>query len=90
MRHFVRGAKVFLGLCLLGYAGFVSSAVSAEDASPPKSTATRPVKERTGEISLPDTAPPATGSQTTGSTNQDPTTKKMNEEEKKKLDIEGK
>ena len=39
---------------------------------------------------LPNKAPPATRTQTTGQTNPDPTTRKMNENEKRKIEIEGK
>jgi hypothetical protein len=63
---------------------------SADDASPPKATATRPAKEHTEQISTPNVAPPATRTQTTGSDNQDPTTKQMNQEGQKKLETEGK
>ena len=62
----------------------------AEDASPPKATATRPAREHPNETSLPNNAPPATRTQTTGSTDQSPMVKEMNAEEKKKLEIEGK
>jgi hypothetical protein len=55
-----------------------------------KTTATRPAKEHPNETSLPSAAPPATTTQEMGSTSQDPTIKKMNADEKKKLEIEGK
>jgi hypothetical protein len=90
MRHVVRATKAVVGLSLLGCVSFYPCTVMAEDASPPKSTATRPAKEPTGQTSIPSAAPPATSTQTTGSTNQDATNKKMNEEGKKKVDIEGK
>jgi hypothetical protein len=62
----------------------------ADEPSPPKTTANRPAAHPQ-ETSLPhDQAPPANGSQVTGSTNQNPTVKEMNAEEKKKLDVEGK
>jgi hypothetical protein len=88
MKHVIQGMKAAAALSFL--LGFCPNTVLAEDTSPPKATATRPVQDRPGQTSLPSTAAPATGTQTTGATNQDPTTKKMNEEEKKKLDIEGK
>jgi hypothetical protein len=66
------------------------SVASADDASPPKTTATRPAREHPQETSVPNSAPPATRTQTTGSTSQDPTIQKMNSDEKKKLEIEGK
>ena len=62
----------------------------AEDISPPKATAARPAKETPGQTSLPNNAPPATRVQPTESTDQSPTVKQMNEEAKKKLEIEGK
>jgi hypothetical protein len=89
MRHVVRATKAVVGLSLLGCVSFYPCTVMAEDTSPP-STATRPAKDPTGQTSIPSAAPPAASTQTTGSTNQDATTKKMNEEGKKKVDIEGK
>jgi hypothetical protein len=63
----------------------------ADDTSPPKATATRPAKELpAGQTSLPSNAPPATRLQPTESIDQSPTVKQMNEEAKKKLEIEGK
>jgi hypothetical protein len=45
----------------------------------------------TGQTSEPNTAaPPARRTQTTGESNQDATTQKMNEDEKKKVNTEGK
>jgi hypothetical protein len=72
--------------CLCFYAGIAL----ADDTSPPKATATRPAKETTGQNSLPSNAPPATRVQPTESTDQSPTVKQMNEEAKKKLEVEGK
>lgn len=63
---------------------------SADDASRPKTTATRPAQEHTEQTSTPNVAPPAIRTQTTGSNNQDPTTKQMNQEGQKKLEMEGK
>jgi hypothetical protein len=74
----------------LSFLCFQVGGALAGDASPPKTTATRPAEEHPNETSLPSNAPPATGTQTTGSTSQDPTTKQMNAEEKKKLETEGK
>jgi len=75
---------------ILSFLCLQTGLASADDASPPKTTATRPAREHPGETSLPNNAPPATRTQTTGSTNQDPTTKQMNEKAKKELEIEGK
>jgi len=62
----------------------------AEDASPPKATATRPAREHPNETSLPNKAPPASTTQTTGSSDRSSVVKEMNAEEKKKLETEGK
>ncbi len=69
---------------------FQPGVASADDASPPKTTATRPAKEHPQENSLPNNAPAANRTQTTGSSTQDPTTKRMNEEELSKVKTEGK
>jgi len=66
------------------------SAAAADDASAHKTTATRPAKEHPQETSVPNNAPPATRTQTTGSTSRDPTVRKMNAEGKQKLETEGK
>jgi hypothetical protein len=58
--------------------------------NPPPATATRPATTTPEQSSLPNTAPPATTTQTTGESNQDPTIKKMNEDEKRKVDSKGK
>ncbi len=65
------------------------NAAAAGDAAP-KATATPPAKELPGQSSLPNAAPPATRTQTTGSVDQNPQTKQMNEEEKQKVEKEGK
>lgn len=64
--------------------------VASADDPAPKTTATRPAKEHPQENSLPSNAPAASRTQTTGSSSQDPTTKRMNEEGLNKLKIEGK
>jgi hypothetical protein len=84
MNSIKASSVVLFSLCL--HTGIAS----AEEASQPSTTATRPARETTGQSSLPSTAPPATVSQSTGSNDQDATTKKSNEEAKKKLEIEGK
>ncbi len=63
--------------------------VAAQTSSPP-STATRPATTPPAQTSAPNTSPPATATQTTGESNQDPTVKKMNEDEKQKVDTKGK
>lgn len=78
-----------LALAVVGLFLFAPLAF-AEDVPMPKTTATRPAKEHPQETSVPNNAPPATATQTTGSTGQDPTVEKMNADAKKKLEIEGK
>jgi len=74
----------------LSFLSFQIGTASADDPSPPKTTATRPAKEHPAETSLPSNAPPATRTETTGSNSQDPTTKRMNERALKDLEKEGK
>jgi len=62
----------------------------AQNNSAPSTTATRPAKTPTGQTSIPNASPPATTTQTTGEVSRDPTIKKMNEEEKHKVETEGK
>jgi hypothetical protein len=62
----------------------------ADDTSQAKTTATRPARELPGQTSLPSNAPLATTTQPTGSTDQTPAVKQMNEDAKKKLEVEGK
>jgi hypothetical protein len=72
--------------CLCFYSGIAL----ADETSQPQTTATRPAKELPGQTSLPSNAPSSTTTQPTGSTDQSPTVKQMNADEKKKLDVEGK
>jgi hypothetical protein len=62
----------------------------AHNNSAPSITATRPAKTPTGQTSIPNASPPATTTLTTGEVSRDPTIKKMNEDEKHKIDTEGK
>ena len=63
---------------------------TAQANSPTSTTATRPAKTLPEQTSVPNTSSPATTTQTTGESNQDPTIKKMNEDEKQKVDTKGK
>jgi hypothetical protein len=63
---------------------------TAAEANRPDATATRPSKTGPEQTSIPNTSPPATVGQTTGATDQEPKVKAMNEEEKKKIEKEGK
>jgi hypothetical protein len=65
-------------------------AAQAQTNSPPSATATRPAKTPTDQTSVPNASPPATTTETTGRASQDPTIKKMNEDEKQKVDTKGK
>jgi hypothetical protein len=67
-----------------------TQAATAQTTSPPAATATRPAKTPPGQSSLPNASPPATTTQTTGEASRDPTIKKMNEDEKHKVDTKGK
>jgi hypothetical protein len=69
---------------------FLFSAANAQTNSPPSATATRPAKQPQEQSSVPNNAPPATTTQTTGEAPRDPTVKQMNQKEKDKVDREGK
>ena len=58
--------------------------------NPPPATATRPAKQPQEQSSVPNSAPAATTTQTTGEAARDPTVKRMNEKEKGKVEREGK
>jgi len=77
-----------LAAFLLSSVVLATSQASAETQSPPPATATRPGSPE--QTSIPNNAPPASTTQTTGQTNPDPTVRKMNEDEKRKIDKEGK
>jgi hypothetical protein len=65
-------------------------AFAVAQTNPPNATATGPTKTGPEQTSVPNASPPATTTQTTGATTQDPKVKKMNEDEKKKVEKEGK
>ncbi|WP_065749961.1 hypothetical protein [Bradyrhizobium paxllaeri] len=67
-----------------------AQAATAQTTSPPSATATRPATTSPGQSSLPNESPPATTTQTTGEASRDPVVKKMNEDEKHKVDTKGK
>ena len=64
--------------------------VAAQTSPSPDTTATRPAKTPPEQSSVPTAGPAATTTQTTGEASQDPTVKKMNEDEKQKVDTKGK
>ena len=78
-------------------AAFVSSVLlanvqeaAAQANPPPSTTATRPATTPPAQTSAPNANPPATTTQTTGEANRDPTVKKMNEDEKQKVETKDK
>jgi hypothetical protein len=80
-----------LAVSLLSSAILLSMpAAIAQTSSPPAATATRPATTPPGQTSLPNDAAPATTTQTTGEASRDPVVKKMNEDEKQKVDTKGK
>jgi hypothetical protein len=92
MNHQPEASKPFalVALLLSDAILFGASPVMAQTNSPPKATATRPAKTPTEQTSEPSAAPPATRTRTTGEADHDATIKKMNEDEKKKINTEGK
>ena len=79
-----------LAVSLLSGALLWNAQVVSAQTNPPPATATRPAKNPTEQSSAPSTAPPATTTQTIGEANRDPTVKKMNEDEKAKVETKGK
>ena len=67
-----------------------AQAATAQTTTPPSATATRPARAPPGQTSIPNEGPPATATQTTGEASSDPVIKKMNEDEKQKVDTTGK
>jgi len=68
--------------------GFVLTPQANAQTNPPPATATRPAPPE--QTSVPNQAPPASTTQTTGEASRDPMIKKMNEDEKRKVEKEGK
>ena len=79
--------KFMLAASLLSGVVLASAEASAQT-TPPPATATRPGSPE--QTSIPNNAPPASRTQTTGQTNPDPMVRKMNEDEKRKIEKEGK
>jgi hypothetical protein len=79
-----------LAVSLLSGALFWYAQAASAQTNPPSATATRPAKNPTEQSSTPSNAPPATTTQTTGEANRDPAVKKMNEDEKAKVETKGK
>jgi hypothetical protein len=79
-----------LAVSLLSGVLVLNAQAASAQANPPPATANRPAKEPANQSSMPSNAPPATTTQTTGEASRDPTVKKMNEDEKAKVDTKGK
>jgi len=75
---------------LSGVLLFDAQATNAQTSAAPAATATRPAKTLPDQSSVPSSGPPATTTQTTGEASRDPVIKKMNEDEKSKVDSKGK
>jgi hypothetical protein len=85
IKHMTLAAALLSGVVLCHL-----PAARAQTDSPPGTTATRPAKTPVDQTSVPNASPPASTTQTTGSTAQDATVTKMNEDEKQKVDSKGK
>jgi hypothetical protein len=68
----------------------LNAQVAVAQTNPPPATATRPAQTPTEQSSVPNNSPPATTTQTTGEAPRDPMIKKMNEDEKAKVETKGK
>jgi hypothetical protein len=79
-----------LAVSLFAGALLLNAQAASAQANPPPATATRPAKNPAEQSSMPSNAPPATATQTTGEASRDPTVKKMNEDEKAKVETKGK
>jgi hypothetical protein len=82
--------RATLAVSLLSSVFLLMPVAGAQTGSPPDTTATRPAKTPPEQTSVPNASPPATRTQTTGEASQDPTIKKMNEDEKQKVETKGK
>lgn len=83
-----------LAMPLLAGVLFMSTAIITQGAraqtNSPPATATRPAANLPEQSSQPSNAPPASRTQNTGQTNQDPVIKEMNAKERSKVEREGK
>ncbi len=75
---------------LSGAVSLTTPEARAQNNAAPSTTATRPAAVPTGQTSIPNNSPPATATQTTGEVSRDPAIKKINEDEKRKVETEGK
>jgi hypothetical protein len=79
-----------LAASLLTGAFLLAAHTASAQTNTPSTTATRPAKELPEQTSVPNNAPPASATQTTGEASRDETIKKMNDDEKQKVDTKGK
>jgi hypothetical protein len=75
---------------LLAGVFLLNAQVAVAQTNTPPATATRPAKTPTEQSSVPNNSPPATTTQTTGEAPRDHMIKKMNEDEKAKVETKGK
>jgi hypothetical protein len=84
-------APITLAVALLSGVLLLSVQPSrAQTNPPPSATATRPARTPPEQKSLPNNSPPASTLQTTGEASHDPVVNKMNDDEKHKIETEGK
>lgn len=86
----MKATPAALAASLLSGALLLNAQAASAQTNPPPATATRPEANPSGQTSVPSTAPPASATQTTGETSRDPMVKKMNEDEKAKVETKGK
>ena len=79
-----------LAALILGVLVFDIPGTAAQTSQPPDTTATRPAKTTPAQTSIPNASPSATTTQTTGESHQDATVRKMNQDEKQKVETTGK
>ena len=83
--------RMTLAASLLSSVFLISSLpAQAQTGTTPAATATRPASAPPEQKSLPNNAPPAGTMQTTGEASHDPVVNKMNDDEKRKVETEGK
>jgi hypothetical protein len=85
-----RTLKALAAIFILASAGTAATRATAAETNTPPATATRPAAGGPDQSSVPNAAPPASRTQTTGQSGQDQTVKEMNERERSKVEREGK
>ena len=90
MRTLSTKSRTLAATLVAGVFIFSAQAALAQTNSPPSTTATRPARVLPDQTSVPGNGPPSTTGQATGEPSRDPTIKKMNDDEKQKVDTKGK